>query len=186
MVSLVQLWLPILLSAVFVFFASSALNMLLKFWHVPDYRGFSNEDEVGAAIRKGNAVAGMYMIPYCSSGALKNPETQEKFKHGPVGTIFLRQPGPMSMGASLGQWLLFCLLVSFLCACLASSVLATAAPFAPVFHLVALGAFMAHALGSLPNGIWWGHPWRSVFKYMIDGLMYALIVAATFAWLWPH
>ncbi|QBB69995.1 hypothetical protein ELE36_06265 [Pseudolysobacter antarcticus] len=186
MVSLAQLWLPILLSAVFVFFASSVFNMLLKFWHVPDYRGFSNEEEVSAAIRNANASAGMYMIPYCTSGDMKKPETREKFRRGPVGAIFLRQPGEMNMGASLGQWFVFCLLVSFLCACLASSVLGTAAPFANVFHLVALGAFMAYALGTLPNGIWWGHPWRSVLKYAIDGLIYALIAGATFAWLWPR
>ncbi len=186
MVSLAQLWLPILLSAVFVFFASSVLNMLLKFWHVPDYHGFSNEEEVSAAIRKGNPAAGTYMIPYCNPEALKKPETQEKFKHGPVGTIFLRQPGPMNMGASLGQWFLFCLFVSFLCACLVSPVLGATAQFSVVFHTMALAAFMAYAAGSLPNGIWWGHPWRSVFKYVIDGLIYALITAAVFGWLWPR
>lgn len=186
MVSLAQLWLPILLSAVFVFFVSSLINMLLKFWHVPDYHGFSNEDDVAAAIRKGNAAAGIYMIPYCSSGSLKNPETQEKFKQGPVGTIFLRQPGPMKMGGSLAQWFFFCLFVSFSCACIACPVLAAGAPYRFVFHTIAVAAFMAHALGSLPNGIWWGHPWRSVFKYVIDGLIYALIVGATFAWLWPQ
>lgn len=186
MVYLAPLWLPILPFAVFVFFASSVFNMLLKFWHVPDYHGFSNEDEVAAAIRKGNAAAGMYTIPHCTPDAMKKPETREKFRQGSVGAIFLRQPGEMNMGASLGQWFVFCLLVSFLCACLASSVPGMAAPFANVFQLVALGAFMAYALGSVPNGIWCGHPWRSVRKYAIDGLIYAVIAGATFAWLWPR
>jgi len=186
MVSVAQLWLPILLSAVFVFFASSVINMLLKFWHVPDYRGFSNEEEVGAAIRKGSASAGMYVIPFCPPDALKKPETQEKFKQGPVGTIFLRQPGAMSMGASLGQWFLFCLFVSFSCACIAAPVLAAAAPYRFVFHTIAVAAFMAYAVGTLPNAIWWGHRWRSVLKYVLDGLIYALITAAVFSWLWPH
>jgi hypothetical protein len=111
---LAQLWLPIVLSAVFVFIASSILHMVLKFWHGTDGKGFSNEDEVGAAIRKGNATAGMYMIPYCKPETMKEPAAQEKFKLGPVGVIFLRQPGVMNMGTFLGQWFVFCLVISFL------------------------------------------------------------------------
>jgi hypothetical protein len=79
MVSLAQLWLPILLSAVFVFIASSILHMVLRFWHGPDCRGFSNEDELRAAMRKGGAGVGMYMVPYCKPEDMKKPETQQKF-----------------------------------------------------------------------------------------------------------
>jgi hypothetical protein len=185
MVSLAQVWLPVLLSAVFVFFASAMLNMLLRFWHAPDYQGFSNEDEVGAAVRKGNATAGMYMIPYCKPESMKLPETQEKFKLGPVGLVFLRQPGAMSMGASLAQWFLFCVAVSILSGCLAAQVLAAGTPYWQVFHVVGIAAFMGFALGSVPNAIWWSHPWGSTIKHVIDGLIYALITAATFGWLWP-
>ena len=60
MVSLMQLWLPILLSAVAVFIVSSIVHMVLK-WHASDYHGFSNEDEILAAIRKGNPSPGIYM-----------------------------------------------------------------------------------------------------------------------------
>ena len=78
--SIAALWLPILLSAVFVFFASSLINMLLKFWHTPDYRSFSNEDEIAAAIRKGGAAPGSYVIPWCKGpDAMKDPAMQEKF-----------------------------------------------------------------------------------------------------------
>ncbi len=185
MALLAQLWLPILLSAVFVFFASSILHMVLKFWHAPDCHGFSNEDEVGAAIRKGNAAAGLYMIPYCTPETMKNPATPEKFKQGPVGTIFLRQPGPMNMGAYLGQWFVFCLVVSFFCALLVAHALAPGASCARVFHIVAIPALMGYAFGALPNAIWWGHPWGSTIKHVIDGLIYAVITGATFAWLWP-
>jgi len=182
---LAQLWLPIVLSAVLVFFASSLLHMVLKFWHMPDCKGFSNEDEVGAAMRKGNATAGMYMIPYCKPEAMKEPATQEKFKLGPVGIIFLRQPGMMNMGSFLGQWFAFCLLVSFLCALLAVHVLAAGADHRRVFHVIALAAFLGYAMGNLPNAIWWGHPWVSTIKHMIDGLIYAILTGLAFCWLWP-
>jgi len=185
MVTLAQLWMPILLSSVFVFFASSILHMVLKFWHMPDGSGFSNEDEVGAAMRKGSTGAGMYMIPYCKPEQMKEPATLEKFKQGPVGVIFLRQPGAMNMGAFLGQWFAFCLLVSVFCAHLCGSVLAGGTPYMRVFCVAGMAAFMAYALGSVPNAIWWGHPWKSQIKHAIDGLIYALLTAGTFGWLWP-
>lgn len=185
MVSLAQLWLPIVLSGVFVFIASSILHMVLRFWHAPECKGFSNEDEVAAALRKGNAGAGLYMIPYCSPEAMKDPATQEKLKSGPVGVIFMRKPGAMNMGAFLGQWFAFCLLVSLFCALLGVHVLATGAPHAHVFHLFGLAALMAYAFGVIPDAIWWGHPWASAIKHIIDGAIYAVITGLTFAWLWP-
>ncbi len=185
MVSLVSLWLPIVLSAVFVFIASSVINMALKFWHMPEYRGFSNEGEVGAAMRNGNAGPGLYMIPFCSPEAMKNQETQQKFASGPVGVVFLRRPGPMNMGAYLGQWFVFCLAVSFFCAGLAGHAVPPAAPGHLVFHTVALAALLGYGFGVFPDAIWWGHPWRSAVKYFIDGVVYAVVTGATFVWLWP-
>jgi len=173
MVTVAQLWLPILLSSVFVFFASSILHMVLKFWHMPDSSGFSNEDEVGAAIRKGSTGAGMYMIPYCKPEAMKEQATQDKFKQGPVGMILLRRPGMMNMGVFLGQWFAFCLIVSVFCA------------YIQVFRVIGTAGFLAYGLGSVPNAIWWGHPWKSQIKHVIDGLVYALLTAGTFGWLWP-
>jgi hypothetical protein len=182
---LVHLWLPILLSGMFVFVASSILHMVLRFWHAPDCKGFSNEDEVGAAIRNGNASAGLYMMPYCTPEAMKDPATAEKFKTGPVAVIYLRKPGPMNMGAFLGQWFAFCLVVSFFCALLAVHALPAGAPHEHVFHLIGLAALLGYAFGVIPDAIWWGHPWRSAIKHIIDGVIYAVITGLTFAWLWP-
>lgn len=186
MVSLLSLWLPILLSAVGVFIVSGILHMALKFWHMSDYRGFSNDDEVRDAIRRGNPPApGMYTLPLCKREDMNKPETLEKFKQGPVGMMFLRANGMPSMGASLAQWFLACLLVSIVCAHLAASTLASGASGKLIFHVTGLIAFLAYAFGSLPAGIWYGQPWKSVFKDLIDGLIYGLITGALFAWLWP-
>jgi len=182
---LAQLWLPIVLSAVFVFVASSILHMVIRAWHGPDCKGFTNEAEVGAAMRAGNAGAGMYMIPYCTPEAMKSPETADKFRQGPVGIVYLRDPGQPNMGAYLGQWFVFCLVVSFLCALLAAHVIGPAADHHVVFHVIGLAAFMGHGLGPIPSAIWWGQPWRSAFKHVIDGLIYAIVTGLTFAWLWP-
>jgi len=185
MVSLAHLWLPILLSAVGVFIASSILHMVLKFWHMPDYRGFPNEDEVGAAIRKGNPSPGMYAIPHCRMEDMKKAETVERFKQGPVGLMYLRPNGMFNMGKNLSQWILFSLVVSIFTAYIAGATLAAGAAWLQVFRVTATVSFMTYGFTSMPAGIWWGQPWKAVTKDVIDGLVYALVVGVLFAWLWP-
>ena len=182
--TLASLWLPIILSAVFVFIASALINMLLRFWHTPDYRKFPNEDDVRAAIRAGNPAPGQYPLPWCGPEAMKDPAMQEKFIQGPVGMVNLRRAGPVNMGTSLVQWLLFCILASVLCA-LVALVLPAAADPHRVFHTTALTALAGYALGLIQSAIWFALPWKSAFKYILDGILYAIITGFTFLWLWP-
>lgn len=185
MISIMHLWLPILLSAVGVFIASSILHMVLKFWHMPDYHSFSNEDEIRAAIRKGNPGPGMYMLPTCKMEDMKKPETQAKFQEGPVGLVTLRANGNINMGTSLLQWFVFCLLVSYFCAYVGVISLASGTDALHVLQLTGTAGIMAYALGALPQGIWMGEPWKNVSKAVIDGIIYGLITGAIFACLWP-
>jgi hypothetical protein len=57
MVSLTSLWLPILLSAVAVFIASSIIHMVLPY-HRGDYKKVPQEDAVMDALRKFGIPAG--------------------------------------------------------------------------------------------------------------------------------
>lgn len=183
--SLIPFWLPILLSAVFVFVASAVVNMALKFWHAPDYRGFSNEDEIAVAIRKGNPVPGVYAIPFCDAASMKDPAVQEKFRRGPVAKINLSANGMVGLGKLLGLWFAFCLLVSIACAGLAAHALPPHPGTHSILHAIGLAALLGYSFGEIPNLIWRGQPWIVTCKYVIDGLVYAVITAATFAWLWP-
>jgi len=185
MVLLAHLWLAILLSGVFVFIASFIMHMALKFWHQPDYNGLSNESEVGAALRKGNASPGMYLMPYCKMGDMKKPESLQKFQNGPVGFMILRRSGKPNMGKSLLLWFIFCLIVALFAGYIAARTLAAGTEHLQVFRIVSTAAFMGFAFGALPMGIWWAQPWRAVTKDVIDGLIYALITGAVFLWLWP-
>lgn len=185
MVSLMHLWLPVLLAAVGVFVASSILHMVLKFWHMPDYHGFSNEDEVRAAMRAGSPSPGLYVVPFCRMEEMKKAETQEKFRTGPVGLVILRRSGMINMGANLLQWFVFCLVVSVFCALVAGTTLAAGADGHRVFHTTALVALMGYAAGAFPMAIWWGQPWRATFKDAIDGLVYALVTGFAFMEFWP-
>src|SRR5450755_381047 len=110
MVSIVSLWLPILLSAVAVFIASSVIHMFLGY-HSADYKRVPAEDEFMAAVRKLDIPPGDYMVPRPTShAAFKDPAFQEKFKAGPRGMMTIMKNGEMSMGPQFVQWFLYCVL----------------------------------------------------------------------------
>jgi hypothetical protein len=44
---------------------------------------------------------------------------------------------------------------------------------------------MALSLGMMVDSIWYGRKWSTTLKLMFDGLVYALVLAGTFGWLWP-
>ena len=186
MISLALLWLPILVSAVAVFIASSILHMVLRFWHSADYHGFPNEDEVRAAMRKGNPAPGMYILPYCKPEDMKKPEFKEKMVQGPVGFMILRPNGMFNMGKNLAAWFLFCALVALFAGYLGGATLAAGTAGRQVFRVVGTAAFLGFGFGAFPMAIWWGQPWGAAFKDIFDGLIYGLITGAVFASMWPH
>jgi|SRR5271166_285168 len=185
MVSVSALWLPILLSAVIVFVASSVMHMLLKY-HNSDYRKLPDEDKILAAMRPANLQPGLYVFPHCTHQDMKSPAMTEKFKQGPVGFLTLRPNGPPAMPQFLIQWFVFCLVIGFFVAYLTAHTVAPGAHYLAVFRVAGTAAFLAYGLGNLSNGIWKGQPWLSVIKEVIDGLVYGMLTAGTFGWLWPR
>jgi len=185
MVPLSLLWLPILLSAVIVFVASSILHMLLTYHH-SDYRKLPNEDGVLAGLRSAALKPGLYIFPFGTHKEMNTPAMVEKYKTGPVGMMTIRPSGPVKMGGYLGMWFCYCLLVAFFVAYLTGHTVPMGAHYLGVFRVAGTAAFMAFGLGMLSNGIWKAEPWPMVIKEVIDGLVYALLLAGTFGWLWPH
>ena len=59
---LAALWLPIVLSAVFVFILSAIIHMVIKY-HNSDYQKLPNEDAVRSAFRGANRAAGAVHHP---------------------------------------------------------------------------------------------------------------------------
>ena len=55
-----------------------------------------------------------------------------------------------------------------------------------VFRMVGATAFMAYGVGQIVNSVWKGQPWSMTIKDLFDGLIYSLLTAGTFGWLWPH
>src|SRR6185503_19651589 len=117
---------------------------------------------------------------------LESPEMKQKFVEGPVVVMNLKPPGPASMGKNLVQWFLFSLVVSFFVAYVAAHTVAPGTPYLEVFRVVGTIGFLAYAAGQLPAAIWMGKPWSVAWKEVFDGLLYGLLTAGTFGWLWPR
>ena len=184
-VPLTALWLPIVVSAVIVFVASSIMHMVLPY-HRSDYGRIPDEDKVMDALRAAGLKRGLYIFPHCDHSNMKSPEVQEKYKRGPVGMLTIVPNGPPNMGKYLGLWFFYCLLIGLFAAYLAGRTLAPGTHYLQVFRVVGATSFLAYGLANFSNGIWKNLPWSVVTKEIIDGLVFALLTAGTFGWLWPH
>jgi hypothetical protein len=180
-----SLWLPVVVSAVAVWLLSAVLHMVLKY-HRADYKPLPNEDAVGAALGHDALAPGLYAIPYCVDGAaMKDPAVQEKYKRGPVALIAAMRPGPPAMGKTLGLWLLFCFLVSFVAAYLARHTLTPATAGLLVMQVTGTVAFVGYGFGAFQDSIWHGIPWSNAVRSLIDSALYAVLTGAIFWGLWP-
>lgn len=186
MTGLLTLGLPILLSAVLVFVVSSVIHMMSP-WHKSDYPKLANEDRVMDALRPLAIPPGDYMMPRPSSREeMRTPQFAEKFKRGPVLMLTVWSGGSMGMGKQLGQWFVYALVVGCFAAYVAGRALPPGAPFRSVFRFAGATAFIGYSLALWQMSIWYRRSWLTTIKATLDGLIYALLTAGTFGWLWPH
>ena len=184
MVSIISLWLPILLSAVAVFVASSVIHMILKY-HNSDFKKIPAEDEVMAALRPLDIPPGEYFMPHAKDQAQMNdPAHQEKVKQGPVAFITVI-PADYAIGKKLLLWFLYCIAVGIFAAYISGRALGPGAHYMDAFRFAGAAAFGGYALALLQNSIWYHRAWSSTFKSMGDGFVFALLTAGIFGWLWP-
>jgi hypothetical protein len=182
---LAALWLPIVLSAVIVFVASSILHMVLKY-HQSDCSTLPDEDKLLGTLRAAGVKPGYYIFPYTTHKEMNSPAMMEKFKQGPIGILTVRPNGPPAMGKYLGSWFAYCLVIGFFTAYVTWHTVAQGAHYPVVFRVAGAAAFMAYGIGPLANSIWKGQPWGMTIKEAFDGLIYGLLTGGTFGWLWPR
>ena len=174
-----ELWMPILLSAAFVWIASSVMHMVLPH-HKSDYAGLPNEDRVTGALA--GVAPGQYMFPFTTMAEMKSPEHLAKMEKGPNGILTIWAVAP-NMGRNLGLMLLLYLVIGVFIAYVGSHSSLDGAPYLSVFRICGAIAFMAHGLGWIPHMIWFGT--KGFWAYTFDSVVYALVTAGVFGWLWP-
>lgn len=183
--NLLQLWLPILVTAIGVFAASSIIHMVFK-WHNSEYKSLPNDDAVRAALNAVPMKPGMYSTPHCvDMKEMQSEDMQRKMKEGPVALITLRAPGLPAMGKWLGQWFLLNLGIAALGGLLALQTMGLHANPHFAGHFVGLFSAIVYGAGTVQESIWMGRPWSASFKNLLDALIYGFVTAIVFWQLWP-
>jgi uncharacterized membrane protein (DUF485 family) len=177
-----MLWLPILVSAVLVLIASNILWMLLPFWHRKDYGKLPQEGQVLDALA--STPSGQYIAPCVEWGKLSAAE-KAALQSRPSAMLLVRNPNRFSFGQALVVYFLYNLVIAFFVAYLAARALGVGATYSQVFRFVGTAGILAYTFGSIPDSIWYGKPWSATLKFVVDGILYGLLMAGTFGWLWP-
>jgi hypothetical protein len=185
MTPLASLWLPIVLSTVFIFIASSLIHMVLP-WHKGDFAKLPDEEGFRRGVGSQAIPPNDYMVPYCSSSKeMQSPEYKAKMEAGPNILMTVRPNGMPSMGPMFIGWTLAILVVTAVVAWVTGNALPPGATMRMVCRFAFPVALLAYGFGSWPVSIWFGRKWSSAIKDTFDAAIYAAITCVTFGWLWP-
>ena len=187
MVPLTSLLVPIVVSAVVVFFASFIIHMVLGY-HRNDLRKLPDpqEDEILAAVSRLKLPPAEYGVPHPGSPErMKDPAFVAKMTKGPIVFMNVTPGAPPSLGPSLAMWFVFTLVVTLFSAYITSRAVQPGTDYLTVFRFIGTSAFMGYGLGQIPESIWYKRSWVRTVKSVFDSLIYALLTAGVFGWLWP-
>jgi hypothetical protein len=186
MTPLLSLLIPIVVSAVIVFVASSIIHMATP-WHKNDLMKVPDEDGVMNALRAFKLPPGNYAFPKADSMAdMKSPAFIEKMKAGPVAFMTVRPGWNFNMGGTLFQWFLYSLAVSLIAGYIAGVAFAPGTEYLRIMQVAGCVAFVGYSMAQMHESIWWGRRWSWTVRNMLDGLLYGLLTGGTFGWLWPR
>jgi hypothetical protein len=179
---LAQLWLPIVLSAVALFFASFLSWMVLGL-HKPDWSKVPDEGRLSKALIDCGLEPGKsYMLPSCDDPArMKTKEFQDRLAAGPNG-VFTIFPAGTGMGAKLGLTFVYFLMTSLILAYLGTLGLPAGAPGRQVFRFFSTAGLLTHLAAMVPQSIWFKN---RIVGHTLESVAYCLILGAIFAYFWP-
>jgi len=84
------------------------------------------------------------------------------------------------------HWFIYSAVVGFFAAYVAGRALPAEAEYLRVFRFAGVTAFVGYSLALWQMSIWYRRAWSTTVKATVDGLVYALLTAGTFGWLWPR
>lgn len=185
MVSVIDLWLPILVSAVLVFIGGAIAWMVLPH-HKKEWKGLPDETRFGEALKSIGVQPGLYIFPHCPDPkAMKEDAAlKARWDNGPWGTLNLWKSQP-SFGKNLAMTFLTYVVISVFVAYVTSRAEPAGASYLDVFQVSGAVAFCAYVFAHIPNGIFFGKPLMSHVNDTLDGLAFALLTAGCFAAFWP-
>lgn len=185
-IPILSLWLPILAAGALVWLASALMWMVMPH-HRSDYRPLPDEDPVRDALEGQDLEPNQaYTVPGMPSReAMEDPEVRRKFEEGPVAYIRAQAPGLPNLGKQLTLHFVYCLAVGAAVAYVAGRTLAPGAEYLAVFQITGTVAWLAYGWAYPMTAIWFGWSWSEAWKHLLDALVYGLLTAGAFGWLWP-
>ncbi len=181
MVSLAALWLPILLASVVVFAAGFLLNMVLPY-HRTDFQSLDTEDDFRSSVGKMALEQGQYLFPH--DRGVNKGEYASKVASGPTGILVIMKSST-NMTRQLILHLLYVIIISIVAGYIGSAALPIGTQYLKVFQVVGTAALLGYSGSLALQSIWYGFSWSFTAKSAVDGLIYALLTAGVFGWLWP-
>ncbi len=183
-VELLDLWLPILVSTVVVFVASSIMWMFMPH-HKASMNAIPDEGPMDRALGEMKLAPGGYYIPNCSDKErMKSPEFKERWKSGPWAYLVI-PTGTPNFGKNLAVTFIEFLVIGVFVAYLSSQTLTAGAEYLDVFQVVGTGAVLAYVLGSIHHQFFQMASAKHVLACLFDGVVYALLTAGIFGAFWP-
>jgi hypothetical protein len=184
MVPLTVLWIPILVSSALVFVAGFLAWMVLPH-HRSDFRQLPEEERILSTLRAVNVPAGQYTLPYVKDWKTVSPDTMAAIEQGPAGFMIVRKRGKVKMGPQLVQYFLWLVVMNVFVAYVTGRALPAGTNYLDVFQIAGTVAILGYAGASIPNSIWFSRPWSVTVKEVIDSIVFGLVTAGVFGWLWP-
>ena len=77
------------------------------------------------------------------------------------------------------------LIVGVFAAYVTGRALQPGATYLEVFRFAGCTAFLSYSIALWQDSIWYKRKWSTTIKNTFDGLVYGLLTAGTFGWLWP-
>lgn len=180
---LTHLWLPMVLSALAVWFWSFLSWAILPL-HKKDWRVLPSEGAFATALKPLNIAPGVYGFPHCADNKQRrDPAFEAKWKAGPVGLLYMWNPSP-SMGANMIASFALYIVMSFLIAYAGYAAIPHAS-HAKAMQVIGAIAVLAYSFAFLPNMIWFQGEKRAMATAVFDGLVQGLATGAIFAAMWP-
>ena len=179
---LINLWLPIILSAVALWVASSVFWTALPH-HNQDFDPLPDEDAMMKSVTQLEIPPGRYLFPYPYHPGADRKALMEKYTQGPRGSLVTWDMP--NMGKNLGLTFVYFLLISAVTAYVAWAAIGgqEALTFSKVLQIVGgIGVLVFCSSGQL-HAIWF--PRRMIMEF-VDGIAYGLIIGLIFASLWSY
>ncbi len=179
--TIMTLWLPILAGTIVTFIAGAVIWMVMP-WHKTDFAQTVDEAEVRAALK--GLAPGQYSVPYAvSQKDMASSEMITKYREGPVAFITVLPSGEPAMGGRMLLNFVYNLIVAIVAAYFVSRTLSAGADYLAVFRVAGTVGFVAYGMAYFQESIWFGRPWSTTAKSLVDALIYGALLGGVLGWL---